>query len=94
MEFFLFATPFTQALGPTQPPIQLVAGAPSLGLKQPRREAGYTHSSSVEVKKVWSYTSTPQMSSYMAWWSVKAQGQLKLTFTLHQLLKSYSPHFW
>jgi hypothetical protein len=38
------------ALGPTQPPIQWVAGALSLGVKQPGREADHSPLSSAEVK--------------------------------------------
>jgi hypothetical protein len=39
------------ALGPTQPPIQWVAGALSLGVKRPGREADHSHPSSAEVKE-------------------------------------------
>jgi hypothetical protein len=46
-------------LGPTQPPIQWVAGAPSLEVKWPGHEAGHSPQSSAEVKNAWSYTSTP-----------------------------------
>jgi len=44
-------------LGPTQPPIQWVPGALSLGVKQPRRDADQSHPSCGEVKNAWSYTS-------------------------------------
>jgi hypothetical protein len=47
------------ALGPTQPPIQRVTGALSLGVKRPGREADNSPPSSAEVKNGWSYTSTP-----------------------------------
>jgi hypothetical protein len=47
------------ALGPTQPPIQWVPGALSLGVKRLGREADYSSSSSPEVKNARSYTSTP-----------------------------------
>jgi hypothetical protein len=50
---------FLAALGPTQPPIQWVPGALSLGVKRPGREADHSLPSSAEVKNVWSYTSTP-----------------------------------
>jgi hypothetical protein len=56
---FLFTTASRPALGPTQPPIQWVAGALSLGLKRPGREADHSPPSSAEVKNAWSYTSTP-----------------------------------
>jgi hypothetical protein len=44
-------------LGPTQPPIQWVPGALSLGVKRPGGEADYSPPSSAE--DAWSYTSTP-----------------------------------
>jgi hypothetical protein len=56
---FLFFTSSRPALGPTQPPIQWVPGALSLGVKRPGREADHSPSTSAEVKKMWLYTSTP-----------------------------------
>jgi len=47
------------ALGPTQPPIQWVPGALSLGVKQLGHEADHSPPSSAEVKNMWSYTSVP-----------------------------------
>jgi hypothetical protein len=47
------------------------------GLKRPGREADHSLLSSAEVKNVWKYTSTPQYA-FVAWCSVKAQGQLYL----------------
>jgi hypothetical protein len=47
------------ALGPTQPPIQWVPGALSLGIKWPGREADHSPQSNAEVKNAWSYTSAP-----------------------------------
>jgi hypothetical protein len=67
---FLFTTVYRTALGPTQPPIQWVPGALSLGLKRPGREADHSLPSCSEVKNVWSYTSTPQYV-FMAWCLVK-----------------------
>jgi hypothetical protein len=75
---FLFTTASRPALRPTQPPIQWVPGALSLGLKWPGCEAAPSTPCSTEVKNPWSYTSTPQYSR-MAWCSVKAEGQLYLT---------------
>jgi hypothetical protein len=43
--------------GPTQPPIQSVPGALSLGVKRPGREADHSPPSSAEVKNAWSYNS-------------------------------------
>jgi hypothetical protein len=42
---------FLLALGPTQSPIQLVSGAPSLRANRPGREADYSLPSNNEVKK-------------------------------------------
>jgi hypothetical protein len=67
---FLFTTVSRMALGPTQPPIQWVPGALSLGVKRPEREADCSPPSSAEVKNAWSYTSTtPKV--FMAWYFVK-----------------------
>jgi hypothetical protein len=48
---FLFTTASRTALGPTQPPIQWVLGALSLGVKRPGREADNSPPSSAEVKE-------------------------------------------
>jgi hypothetical protein len=56
---FLFTTASRMALGPTQPPIQWVPGALSLGVKQLGHEADHSPPSSAKVKNAWSYTSTP-----------------------------------
>jgi hypothetical protein len=47
---FLFTTASRTALGPTQPPIQWVPGALSLGVKWPGYEADNSPPSSVKVK--------------------------------------------
>jgi hypothetical protein len=59
MGIFLFTPASRTALAPTQPPIQWVPGAFSLGVKRPGREADHSPPSSAEVKNVWRYTSTP-----------------------------------
>jgi hypothetical protein len=74
---FLFTTASRMALGPTQPPIQWTPGALSLRVKRPRRDPDHSPSAAAEVRNVRSYTSTPQYA-FMAWCSVKAQGQLYL----------------
>jgi len=56
---FLFAPVSRLFLRPTQPPIQWVPGALSLGIKQPDCEAGHSLLFNVEVKNTWSYISTP-----------------------------------
>jgi hypothetical protein len=48
---FLFTTVSTMALGPTQPPIQCVPGALSLGVKQLGHEADHSPPSSAEVNE-------------------------------------------
>jgi hypothetical protein len=56
---FLFTTVSRTALGPTQPSIQWVPAALSLGVKRPGREADHSPPSSAEVKNAWHYNSTP-----------------------------------
>jgi len=59
MKFFsLFSTASRTALGPTQPPIQWVPGALSLGVKRPGREADHSPPPGTEVKNVLRYSST------------------------------------
>jgi hypothetical protein len=48
---FIFLPLFIPALGPTQPPMQWVPGALSLGVKRPGREADRSPPSSSEVKE-------------------------------------------
>jgi hypothetical protein len=60
LRIFLFTTASRTGLGPTQPPIQWVPGALSLGVKWPEPEADHLPPSNAEVKNAWSYNSTPQ----------------------------------
>jgi hypothetical protein len=71
----LFTTASRMALEPTQPPIQWVPGALSLGVKRLGREADYSPPSSAEVKE-WVELYLHPHYAFMAWCSVKAQGQL------------------
>jgi hypothetical protein len=48
---FLFTTASRTALDPTQPPIQLVPGSLSLGVKRPGCEADHSPPSSAGVKE-------------------------------------------
>jgi hypothetical protein len=75
---FLFTMSKT-ALVPTQPPIQLVPGALSLGVKRPGREADHSPPSSAEVKECMElYLHSPYV--FMAWCLVKHTDNF--TFTL------------
>jgi hypothetical protein len=55
----IFSSLPTLALGFAQPPIERVPGSLFPGVKQPGREADHSRSTSAEIKKMWSYTSTP-----------------------------------
>jgi hypothetical protein len=59
LKIFLSTTASKSALGPTQPPIQWVPAAFSLGVKRPGREADHSPPSNTEVINAWSYISTP-----------------------------------
>jgi hypothetical protein len=62
---FLFTTASRTVLEPTQPPIQLVPGALSLGVKRPGREADHSPPSSAEVKeRVALYLHSPNTFSW------------------------------
>jgi hypothetical protein len=62
---FLFDTVSGPALGPTQPPIQWVPGALSLGVKRKGRKADHSPPSSAEVKEwVELYLHSPNTSSW------------------------------
>jgi hypothetical protein len=65
---FLFTTASRTALGPTQPPIQWVPGALSLGVKRPGRKADHSPPSSAEVKYAWSLPPLPNTSSWRGAW--------------------------
>jgi hypothetical protein len=60
---FLFLTSSAPPMGPTQSPIQWVTGGSSPGVKRPGREADHSPPTSVDVKKMWIYTSTPHTPS-------------------------------
>jgi hypothetical protein len=75
--FSLGTTESRTALGPTQPPIQWVPGALSLGVKRPGREADHSPHLVPRLKNEWSYTSTPPIR-LMAWCLAKARGHLYL----------------
>jgi hypothetical protein len=65
---FHFTALSRPALGPTQPPIQWVPEALSLGVKRPGSEADYSPPSSAEVRNARScYTSTPPIHLSFVW---------------------------
>jgi hypothetical protein len=78
LRVFIFTTDSIPALGPTQPPIQWVAGTLSLGVKRQGREADHSLPTSAEVMNTWSYIYPLPQYAFMAWCSVKAQGLLYL----------------
>jgi hypothetical protein len=61
---FFFSTASRPTLGPTQPPIQLVPGALSLGVKRQGPEADHSPPSSAEVKNYGGIPPLPHMSSW------------------------------
>jgi hypothetical protein len=77
---FLFNTASRTALEPTQPPIQWVPGALSLGVKQADREADHSPPSSAEVKEwVELYIHSPNTPS---WHGAQLKHRDNFTFTL------------
>jgi hypothetical protein len=79
LEVFLFTTAFRTVLGPTQPPIQWVARALSLGLKRVGRDADHSPPSSAEIKEcVELYLQYPNTSS---WRGAKLKHRDNFTFT-------------
>jgi hypothetical protein len=79
--FFFFLTLARPALGPTQPPLQQVAGALSPGGNRPGREADHSPPCSAEVKNAWIYTYTPQ-------YVFAARCLVKLWIRLHEMVLS------
>jgi hypothetical protein len=75
MGTFPYLTASRTAQRPTQPPIQWISGALSLGIKWPGRESDHSSPSSAAVKNAWRYTSTPPISLHGVVLS-SAQGQL------------------
>jgi hypothetical protein len=61
---FLFTTSCRLALWPNYYPIQWEPGPLSPGVKQPGREADNSPPTSVDVKNIWIYTSTPHTPSW------------------------------
>jgi hypothetical protein len=84
---FLFITTSRMSLGPTQPPIQWVSGALSLGVKRQGREADHSPPSSAVVKEcVELYFHSPNTPSWRGAQFKKAQKQLYLYLTFTYIL--------
>jgi hypothetical protein len=65
----------------TQPPIQWVPEALSLGIKWPGHEADHSSPSSTEDKNAWSYISTPPICLHGVVLSLKKKHRNNFTFT-------------
>jgi hypothetical protein len=91
---FLFPTASRTALGPTQPPVQLVPGVLSLGVKRPERESDHSPPSSTEVKEcVEIYIHSPNTPSWCGAQLKKSTGTtLPLPFTF-KLLSTFLNFF-
>jgi hypothetical protein len=88
---FLFTTASGTTLGPTQPPIQWVPGAVSLGVKRQECEADHSPPSSAEVKEcVELYLHSPDV---LSWRGAKLKYRDNFTFTLDKYAPSYCHHF-
>jgi hypothetical protein len=82
MGILLFTTLSRMALGPTQPSIQWVRGALSLGVQRLGREADHSPPSSADVEEcVKLYLHSPNTPSWRGTQLKKAQGQLYLYLT-------------
>jgi hypothetical protein len=85
---FLFTTASRTALGPTQPPIQWLSGALSLGVKRQRREADHSSPSGTEVKEfVEPYLHSPNTHS---WRGAQLKHRDNFTLLYFTLLYFYS----
>jgi hypothetical protein len=75
--------------GPPSQDIQCVPGALFLGVKRLGHEADHSPPSNAKVKNAWSYITIPSKYAFMAWCSVKVQGQLYLYLIIMYLRKPY-----
>jgi hypothetical protein len=79
-----------RSLGPTQPPIQWVPGALSLGVKRLGCETDHFLPSSAEVKNTWSYTYAPPIRLHGVLISYKRVLLCKYGQTFLVVVRSYS----
>jgi hypothetical protein len=88
---FLFTTASRTAVGPTQPPIQWVPGALSLGTKRPGREAHHSSPSNAEVKEcVELYLRSPNTPK---WRDAQLKKHRDFTFNLIRIYNFYTKYF-
>jgi hypothetical protein len=86
---FLFTASRT-ALSPTQPHIQRVPGALSLGVKRPGREADHPSPSSAEVKECMElYLHSPNTPPWRGVQLKKGKVRLSLVLTKYHAMKTY-----
>jgi hypothetical protein len=84
---FLFTTMSRTALGPTQPPIQLVPGALSLRVKWPGHEADHSLPPSAKIKElVQIYLHSPNT---LSWCGAQLKHRDNFTFTFTFLQYCY-----
>jgi hypothetical protein len=81
---FLFIIASTPAVEPTEPPIQWIPEALSVGVKRTGREADHSPPFSAEDNHAWSYAFTPP-HIFTAWYQVKHGDNFTLTFHLYWL---------
>jgi hypothetical protein len=87
---FLFTTASRMALGPTQPPVQWVPGALSLGVKRPGCEADNSPPSNAEVKEwVELYLHSANTPSWRGTW-LKHRGNFTFTFTYYANVREHN----
>jgi hypothetical protein len=77
-KIFLFSTASRSAVGPTQPPIQCIPGALSLGSKPDQSTP-----SSTEVKDGGAISPLPHKSSWHSAWLIKHRDKFTFTSPLH-----------
>jgi hypothetical protein len=90
----VFTTASRTALGPTKPPIQLVQGCLSLGVKWPGRGTDHSSPSSAEVKEwVELYLYSPKTPSWRDA-QLKHRDSFTFTFTFTSILHAGCSVLW